>query len=120
MKLQEEIEVLTYCKNKGREMNSKTFYRQGERYGFVKNDEFNKDVFDKWVDDTTPDGYVSFQTIAKENNLNYSSVKNQVIRQGIEVKRITSFYNRGMYVKQSDVEKIVGRCHKRSQAKNKE
>lgn len=114
MKLDKEIEALTYCKNKGREMNSKTFYRQGERYGFIKNNEFLKDVFDEWLDKTTLHDYVSFQTIAKENGLSYSSVKNQVIRQGIEVKKITSFYNRGVYVKQSDVERIVNKCHKRS------
>jgi len=109
----EELDALILAREKGRPMMAAVFYRLGKRDGFIKNARLDAEAFRKWLDETAVDDeWISFADVARENGIGYSSVKNQVYRQGIEVRRMGN--KKTVYVRKSDVGRILSRINKHS------
>ena len=112
MTYEEEMGAIEYCAQKGMNLKPSAFYRIGKKAGFISGGEINDDIFHKWVSDMSPIGWTSLMDICKKNGLNYSSVKNQVIHQGIEMK--PKGERNKYHVRESDVWRIVNKCSPRS------
>ena len=115
-------QMINKCKEIGLEVTLPLLYRQGKRNGFlVRNGsdgreryDINEEKFNTWLSNfTVDDSYLPVGETARKNNIPYSGLKYQLLKNNCEMKKLGIVRGGLLYAKRTDIERAIASYSRR-------